>query len=109
MRVLVLWLALCVGAAASECALASWYGPGFHGRLTASGTVYDRWAMTAAHRTLPFGTRLRVTYGGRSVVVVVTDRGPYVGRRALDLSQGAARQLGMERVGVARVCWVAAP
>lgn len=84
---------------------ASWYGPKFHGRKTASGEVYDMDGISAAHRELPFGTRLRVTHldNGRSVEVVVNDRGPFVDDRILDLSRGAARQLGMVAAGVADV------
>jgi rare lipoprotein A len=84
---------------------ASWYGDPFHGRPTASGEPFDKNALTAAHRTLPFGTRLRVTYPatGRSVVVRVNDRGPFVPGRDLDLSQAAAERLGLIRAGVARV------
>jgi rare lipoprotein A len=83
----------------------SWYGPGFHGRLTANGERYNQYAMTAAHRTLPFGTRMRVTNlaNGRSVVVRVNDRGPFVYGRELDLSQGAAQMIGMMGTGTARV------
>ena len=85
--------------------VASYYGRNFHGRKTASGAIYDCEAMTCAHRTLPFGTRLRVTAveSGRSVVVTVTDRGPFVHGRIVDLSLGAARELGMLEKGVARV------
>lgn len=97
--VLLLWG---FGAAAETCT-ASFYGPGFHGRTTASGERFDQNALTAAHRTMKFGTRLRVTYRGRSVVVRVTDRGPFVRGRCLDLSKGAAARLGMLRAGVARV------
>lgn len=84
---------------------ASWYGPGFAGRRTASGVRYDPEELTAAHRTLPMGTRVRVTnlHNGRSVLVTINDRGPFVGRRVLDLSAGAARELEMVRRGVARV------
>src|SRR5262245_15148323 len=69
--------------------VASWYGAGFHGRRTASGEVFDQGRMTAAHKTLPFGTKLRVTNlrNGRSVLVTVTDRGPYVRNRQLDVSR----------------------
>src|SRR5688500_10020859 len=68
--------------------LASWYGPGFHGRLTANGERYDMHALTAAHKTMPFNTRVRVTNqtNGKSVVVRINDRGPYVGKRVIDLS-----------------------
>lgn len=82
---------------------ASWYGPGFAGRRTASGDVFDPSALTAAHLTLPFGTRVRVTNlaNGRSVVVRINDRGPYVAGREIDLSRAAARRLGID--GTARV------
>jgi rare lipoprotein A len=85
--------------------LASWYGQPHHGRSTASGERYDMYRLTAAHRTLPFGTRLRVTSveNGRSVVVRVNDRGPYVAGRLLDLSYGAAKTLEIVGDGVARV------
>ena len=89
----------------SSIVLASWYGPGFHGRRTASGQVFDQKQLTAAHKTLPFGTRLRVTNlrNGRSVLVIVTDRGPYVRNRELDVSRGAARRLGLIQPGTAPV------
>ena len=80
--------------------LTSWYGPGFHGRLTANGERYNQYAMTAAHKTLPFGTRLKVCLNG-CVIVRVTDRGPYIGSRQLDLSYGAAAQIGLLDRGVA--------
>lgn len=85
--------------------VASWYGPGFHGRRTASGEIFNAHGMTAAHRTLPFGTRIRVTNlgNGRSVVLKVTDDGPHVPGRVLDVSQGAATKLGMISSGIARV------
>jgi len=77
--------------------IATWYGPGFHGKRTASGEVFDQDAMTCAHKTFPFGTRLRVTNpdNGKSVVVVVNDRGPFVAGREIDLSRGAARAIGI--------------
>lgn len=92
-------------ATAEGVGVASWYGPGFHGRRTASGTVYDMNEMTAAHKTLPFGTRLLVTNKatGRSTVVTITDRGPFIGKRVLDLSKEAARQLHMIRSGIGEV------
>jgi rare lipoprotein A len=85
--------------------LASWYGPYFYGRPTASGEIYRPGTMTAAHKTLPLGTYLRVTAPstGRSIVVRINDRGPYVGPRILDLSETAAQQLGVWEVGVAPV------
>ena len=85
--------------------VASWYGPVFHGRRTANGERFNTNAMTAAHRSLPFGTRVRVTNleNGRRVVVRVDDRGPYVGGRVIDLSAAAARHLDMVEDGVVRV------
>lgn len=84
---------------------ASWYGPGFHGRLTANGERYNQNAMTAAHRSLRFGTRVKVTNlnNGRSVVVRINDRGPYIKGRVIDVSAAAARSLGMIQSGVAPV------
>lgn len=79
----------------------SWYGNEFHGRPTASGERYDQYAFTCAHRTLPFGTWLRVTFRGRSVIVRVNDRGPFVKGRILDLSRGSA-----EAIGLTGVQWV---
>lgn len=86
--------------AEADTALASWYGPGFDGQLTASGEVFDAYGYTAAHNTLPLGTEITVSYAGRSVDVVVNDRGPYTGGRDLDLSQGAAEYLGLTTAGV---------
>lgn len=84
---------------------ASYYGDELAGRPTASGERFDPARMTAAHRTLPMGTRLRVTNvrNGESVIVRVNDRGPFSGNRALDLSYAAARQIGMIRTGTSRV------
>ena len=84
---------------------ASYYGGRFHGRLTASGARFNQDGMTAAHRSLPFGTRVRVTHlgTGRSVDVRINDRGPFVGGRIIDLSRGAAGVIGMHQQGVARV------
>ncbi len=81
---------------------ASWYGPGFHGRKTANGERFDENALTAAHKTLPFGTYLKVTnrWNSKSVVVRINDRGPYVGNRSLDLSKAAAQCLGSTGKGV---------
>lgn len=91
--------------------VASFYGPGFDGKLTASGEVFDQNDLTAAHRTLPFGTRLRVTdvENGRSVVVRINDRGPFtkqagVFARSIDLSVGAAQAIGLDlQRGLTRV------
>jgi len=88
-----------------EVGLASYYADRFHGRKTASGERYDMNARTCAHPTAPFGTRLRVTVleTGRSVVVTVNDRGPFVKGRVVDLSRAAARSLGIVERGLARV------
>jgi rare lipoprotein A len=88
-----------------EEGLASYYGRHLHGRRTASGERYDEHAFTCAHRTLPFGTRLRVTAveTGRAVEVTVNDRGPFARGRVVDLSLAAARTLGMVHEGVIRV------
>ena len=82
--------------------MASFYG-NESGSHTASGQRFNQNAMTAAHRSLPFGTRLRVTHGGRSVIVTINDRGPFVRGRVLDLSTGAARAIGLTGAGVGRV------
>jgi rare lipoprotein A len=82
--------------------ITSWYGPGFHGNLTANGERFNQNGLTAAHRTLPFGTRLRVCYR-RCAVVRVNDRGPYEGNRNLDLSKGAADAIGLTNSGVGNV------
>ena len=88
-----------------EVGLASWYGPGFHGKPTASGEIFDMHAMTAAHRTLPLGTMVEVRNreNGRTTVARINDRGPHKRGRIVDLSLGAAEELGIERSGVARV------
>ncbi|TDR85399.1 rare lipoprotein A [Enterovirga rhinocerotis] len=90
--------------------VASWYGPRFHGRKTASGERFNQNDMTAAHRTLPFGTRVKVVdeTTGRSVVVRINDRGPFAHGRVIDLSKAASEALGMGGRGVARVTLVAA-
>jgi len=83
--------------------VASWYGARFAGRKTASGERFDPSEYTAAHRTLPFGSRVRVTHNGRSVVVRINDRGPFHGNRVIDLSQRAAEDLGIRHAGKGRV------
>ena len=101
------WLAvLPTHAGEPACGLkASWYGLGHHGRLTASGAVYDQWGLSAAHMTAAFGTRFRVTYGEKSVVVTVNDRGNFAKYgRTIDLSRGAFRKLAPEGQGVLTVC-----
>ncbi len=81
--------------------VASWYGPGFHGRLTANGERFNENDLTAAHKTLPFGTRVLVKNprNGKQVVVRINDRGPFVRGRVIDVSRAAARQLGMKQSG----------
>jgi rare lipoprotein A len=89
----------------TEVGSASYYASRFHGRPTASGQTYDEGRLTAAHRTLALGTRVRVTNlaNHRSVIVTVTDRGPFRKGRVIDVSRRAARELGFERAGTARV------
>jgi len=84
---------------------ASWYGPGFHGKRTASGERFDMNDLTAAHRTLPFGTRVRVRnpQNGREVVVRINDRGPHISDRIIDLSKAAAATLDLLQAGEAPV------
>lgn len=110
MKIMIVLLSLLVPKAdtkpyPTEFGIASWYGPGFHGRQTASGVLYDQNLMVAAHKTLPFGTVARVTNleNGRQVEVCVVDRGPYVKGRVIDLSACAAKALGMRGKGTARV------
>ncbi len=88
-----------------EEGVASWYGEDFHGKLTSNGEVYDMYAMTAAHKTLPLGVYVRVTnkQNGQSAVVRVNDRGPFVDTRIIDLSYAAAKQLGVVGPGTAPV------
>jgi rare lipoprotein A len=88
-----------------ETGIASWYGEDFHGKKTANGETYDMHAMTAAHRTLPFSTRVRVTNldNGNKTEVRINDRGPFVPGRIIDLSRSGAKELGMLGAGTARV------
>lgn len=88
-----------------EEGIASWYGPGFHGKLTASGVVYNQHLMTAAHKTLPMGTVVKVTNleNGITVEVCINDRGPYSKGRIIDLSSKAASLLNMKHKGTAKV------
>jgi len=128
-RLLVLLLAMTIGACAApkraeepretpsrrtsrptkpgdmQRGMASWYGADWHGRQTASGEKFNKNALTAAHRTLPFGSKVKVVHArtGRSVVVRINDRGPYSRRRIIDLSEAAARRLGIIDSGVAPV------
>jgi rare lipoprotein A len=89
----------------SQLGIASWYGPSFHGKPSASGELYDMWALTAAHRTLPFGTLVQVTKveTGKTVTVRINDRGPFIKGRIIDLSYTAARELAMIGEGTADV------
>ena len=89
----------------SERGIASWYGTKFHGRKTANGEVYNMFAMTAAHKTLPIPSYVKVTHvgNGRSVVVKINDRGPFVDNRIIDLSYAAAHKLGIDKAGIALV------
>ena len=82
--------------------IASWYGPGFNGNLTANGERFNQNALTTAHKTLPFGTRLRVCFK-RCAVVRVNDRGPFIPGRNFDLSKGAADAIGLTGSGVGQV------
>jgi rare lipoprotein A len=91
-----------LGSGHSFSGMASYYG-NESGSRTASGQRFNQNAMTAAHRTLPFGTKLRITHGGRSVIVTINDRGPFIRGRVLDLSTGAARAVGLTGAGVGRV------
>ena len=105
MRALLATAILCVvfGTSANAGDVASYYGHRHHGRPTASGERSDMYALTAAHRTLPFGTRVRVSANGRSVVVRINDRGPFVRGRTIDLSFAAARALAIVARGVSPV------
>jgi rare lipoprotein A len=90
---------------ATVTGMASYYGPKFNGRKTANGEVFDMYGLTAAHRTLPFDTKVRVTNlsNNRSVTVRINDRGPFRANRIIDLSLGAAREIGMVEDGVTKV------
>jgi peptidoglycan lytic transglycosylase len=94
-----------------QTGVASWYGPGFHGKRTASGERFDQNDLTAAHRQLPLGTEVTVTNleNGRSITVAINDRGPYVGGRVIDLSKAAAQRLGIVEDGLAKVRIEATP
>jgi rare lipoprotein A len=91
-----------------QTGFASWYGPGFHGRRTASGERFNQHALTAAHKTLPLGSKVKVTNlkTKKTVIVTINDRGPYARGRIIDLSKGSAQALGIkgtERVSIARI------
>ena len=93
-------------AAYAQCGGASWYGPGFNGKRAASGEIFNENAMTAAHRSLPFGTRVMVTdqRTGNAIEVIINDRGPFHGGRIIDLSKAAATKLGFRNRGTTSVC-----
>jgi rare lipoprotein A len=88
-----------------QSGIASWYGPDFHGKKTSNGEVYDMYALTAAHKTLPLGVYVKVenTENGREAVLRINDRGPFVKGRIIDLSYAAAKKLGVDRIGTAPV------
>jgi rare lipoprotein A len=88
-----------------QIGIASWYGPGFHGNLTSNGETYDMHEMTAAHKTLPFNTLVRVIDldTGDSIIVRINDRGPFIRGRIIDLSLAAAQKLGSDQKGIANV------
>ncbi|KKC32999.1 hypothetical protein WH91_10870 [Devosia psychrophila] len=90
----------------AQCGGASWYGPGFNGKRAASGQVFNENAMTAAHRSLPFGTKVTVTdqNTGKHIEVTINDRGPFHGKRIIDLSKAAATALGFRNRGTTSVC-----
>lgn len=94
-------------ANAETCVHASWYGPGFHGKKTANGERFDQNAMTAAHKTMKFGTVLNLVNpaNGKKATVRINDRGPFIKGRSLDVSRAAAVQLGLIEPGVGRVCY----
>lgn len=104
--VAVLGLMSSATVAMAQCGGASWYGPGFHGKKTASGERFNENAMTAAHKTLPLGTVVKVTNQrtGKSIKVTINDRGPFVKGRIIDLSKAAAAKLGTKNAGVGKVC-----
>ncbi|QXN72394.1 lytic transglycosylase [Rhodobacter phage RcSimone-Hastad] len=95
-------LAVLATPAVAQSGLASWYA---EGHTTANGEPFRPDGLTCAHRSLPFGTRVEVTYNGRSAICRVNDRGPFIGGRVLDLSRGMARAIGLIHVGVARVSY----
>ena len=93
-------------AAFAQCGGASWYGPGFNGKRAASGQIFNENAMTAAHRSLPFGTKVAVVdqRTGKEIEVTINDRGPFHGSRIIDLSTAAATKLGFRNRGTTSVC-----
>jgi rare lipoprotein A len=94
----VIFLGLYTTSSFAATVHASWYGPGFHGKKTASGEIFNQNDMTAAHKTLPFGTIVKVSYNGKSVKVRINDRGPFIKGRTIDLSKAAAQKIGCDGV-----------
>ena len=94
-----------IAQAKTSCVTASWYGPGFHNRMTANGEKYNQFGISAAHKTMRFGTKVKLTNrkNGKSVVVRINDRGPYIKGRSFDLSRHAAYRIGMLEDGKACV------
>jgi rare lipoprotein A len=92
--------------AASSCGIASYYGPGFHGRTTANGERFNAYGLSAAHRSLPFGTMVKVTNqsNGKSITIRINDDGPHVPGRIIDLSEGAFSHIASKAQGLANVC-----
>lgn len=90
----------------ASCGVASWYGPGFHNKITASGERFNKFEMTAAHKSLPFGSIVKVTRvkTGDTIIVKINDRGPFISGRVLDLSEKAAYKLGIKDKGTSKVC-----
>lgn len=101
--ILAAFLAAFLLPAVCHAEVASYYGGKFHGRKTASGQIYNQNAHTCAHKTLPFGTRLSVTYQGRTTTCTVNDRGPFIRGRDIDLSVACAKEIGLTGAGVGRV------
>lgn len=91
-------LALGLMTITTQAEVASWYGPGFHGKKTANGERFNRHSFTAAHRSLPFGSIVRVCHRSRCVTVRINDRGPFVKGRSIDLSEAAAKAIGCKGV-----------
>lgn len=103
MRYLVLCIVLLAPLKAfAVCGKTSWYE---HGKITANGERFNPMGLTAAHRSLPFGTKLKVSYKNKSVIVRINDRGPFIKGRVLDLSKGAAKRLGLTNKGVTPICF----
>jgi rare lipoprotein A len=100
MKCILVLMLLATPVAAKEVNV-SWYGGKFHGRKTASGQIFNQNAMTAAHKTMKFGTKIKLTYKGKSVIVTINDRGPFIKNRTFDISKGAAKRL--KCMGVCRM------